>query len=42
MSNITKQDSKEYMGRKLRLARNISSLTQEELAEKIIFNSRIC
>lgn len=35
MIDITKTDSKEYMGRKLRLARTISNLTQEELAEKL-------
>ena len=35
MIDITQTDPTEYMGRKLRLARNISSLTQEELAEKL-------
>lgn len=35
MNNNEKQDSKEYMGRKIKLARTISNLTQEELAEKL-------
>lgn len=35
MIDTNKKDSKEYMGKKLRLARTISNLTQEELAEKL-------
>ena len=35
MIDTNKKDSKEYMGKKIRLARTISNLTQEELAEKL-------